>query len=64
MTIKKYAIYATNQGSNRRGRPCATYVKLMEKVTGMGNHTLIQLAENQEEWQRLVVWRIDTQTPD
>ena len=63
-TIKKYALYTTNQGRNRRGRPRATYVKLMEKVTGMDNHALIQLAENREEWQRFVIGRIDTQTPD
>ena len=40
------------------------HVKLMEKVTGMDNHTLIQLAENQEEWRRFLVRRTDTQTPD
>ena len=37
-TIKKYALSTTNQGKNRRGRPRATYVKLMQKVTGMDNH--------------------------
>ena len=36
----------------------------MEKVTGMVNHALIQLAENWEEWRRFVVGRIDTQTRD
>ena len=37
-TIKKCALYNTNQGRNSRGRPRATYVKLMEKLTGMHNH--------------------------
>ena len=32
-TIKMYALYTTNQGKNRRGRPPATYVKSMQKVT-------------------------------
>ena len=41
-----------------------TYMKLMEKATGIDNHALKQLAENREEWRRFVVGRIDTQTPD
>ena len=63
-TIKKYDLYTTNQGRNRRGRPRATYVKLMEKVTGMDNHALIQLAKNWEKWRRFVVGRTDTPSPD
>ena len=63
-TVKKYVLYTTNQGKNRRGRPLATYVKLMEKVTGMNNHALIQLAENREERRRFVFGRTDTKTPD
>ena len=53
--IKKYALYTTNKGRNRRGRPRVTYVKSKQKVAGMNNHALIQLAENQEEWRRFVV---------
>ena len=49
-TIRMYVLYTTNQGKNRRGRPCATYVKSMQKVIGMGNETLMQLAEDREEW--------------
>ena len=63
-TIEKSVLYTTNQGRNRKGRPHATYVKLMEKVIGMDNHALIQLAANREEWQRFVVRRFDTQTPN
>ena len=63
-TIMKYALYTKNQGRNRRGRPCATYMKLMEKVTGMDNHALTKLCKNRKEWRRFVVWRIDIQTPD
>ena len=40
-TIKKYALYTTNQGRNRRGRPRAAYLKLMETLTGMNKHALI-----------------------
>ena len=54
-TTIKYALYTTNQRRNRRGRQLATYVKLMEKVTGMDNHALIPLAENREEWRRFGV---------
>ena len=39
-TVKKYVVYTTNQGRNRRGRPRATYVKLMEKVIGMDKSLL------------------------
>ena len=46
-TIKKDALYTANQGRNRRGRPRATYVKLMKKVTGMNNHALIC---SREDW--------------
>ena len=62
-TIMKYALYTKNQGKNRRGRPCAIYVKLMEKVKGMDNHALTKLCKNRKECRRFVVWRIDTQTP-
>ena len=61
-TIKMYALYTTNQGKNRRGRPRATYVKSMQKVTGMDNETLMQLAEDREEWRRFVVGRFDPQS--
>ena len=61
-TIKMYALYTTNQGKNGRGRPRATYVKSMQKVTGMDNETLMQLAEDREEWRRFVVGRFDPQS--
>ena len=63
-TIKMYALYTTNQGKKRRGRPRAAYVKSMQKVTGMDNEKLMQLAEDREVWRRLVVGRFDPQTPD
>ena len=62
--VEKYTLYTTNQGRNKRGRARATYVKLMEKVTGINNHALIQLSENREEWRKFVIGRTDTQTPD
>ena len=58
-TIKKYALYTTNQGRNRTGGPRATYVKSVQKVTGMDNHVLFQLVENWEEWQRFVARKIE-----
>ena len=42
--------YTTNQERNRKCRPSATHVKLTEKLTGMDNQTLVQLAKNREEW--------------
>ena len=63
-TIKMYALYTSNQGQNWQGRPRATYVKSMQKVTGMGNETLMELAEDQEEWRRFVVGRFDPQNSD
>ena len=61
--MKKYALYTTNQGRNRRGRPLVTYVKLIKNITGMDNHALIQVTKNRKErWRRFVVERIGTQT--
>ena len=42
--------YTTNQERNRKCRPSPTHVKLTEKLTGMDNQTLVQLAKNRDEW--------------
>ena len=63
-TIKMYALYTTNQGKSRQGRPRATHVKSMQNVTGMDNETLMELAEDREEWRRFVVGRFDPQNSD
>jgi len=63
-TIRRYALYTTNQGKNRRGRPRNTYVNSMQKLTQMNNEALIQLAEDREEWRRFVVDRFDPQPAD
>ena len=34
-SIKKCALYATNRGTNRRGRPKHTYIKLTLQTTGL-----------------------------
>ena len=42
------------------GRPRATFVKSLQKATGMDNHALFQLVQNWEEWQRFVARKIKT----
>ena len=58
-TFKKYPLYTTNHRWNRGGRSCTTYVKLLEKETGMINYVLLQLAKNREDWRRFVAGKID-----
>ena len=44
-TIKKYSLYTTNQGRNRRGRRRATYVKIMEKSNRNGQARLDSISQ-------------------
>ena len=41
-TTEKLALYNANQERDRRGQPCITYVKLIQKVTRMDSRTSIQ----------------------
>ena len=62
--INKYALYTTNEGRGRRGRPRLTYVKQMQDLTGMGIRALKRKAANRKIWKEHVVGRFDTQAPD
>ena len=61
-TISKYALFNTNKGKNRRGRPRHTYVKLIQQTTGLTLDEMKERAMDRIEWRR-VVGRFDLQAP-
>ena len=64
--IKRYALYTTNQGRGRRGRPPHTYVKNILSLLNMDEAEIRTLAANRDEWRTLVnvVGRGDSRAPD
>ena len=58
--VQRYALYTPTLGRNRRGRPRMTYVRYMEKLTGL---TADEIADR-DGWRSNVVGRYDPCPPD
>ena len=62
--VQRYALYTPTLGRNRRGRPRMTYVRYMEKLTGLTADKIESGAADRDGWRSNVVGRYDPRPPD
>ena len=62
--IQRYALYTTQEGRGRRGRPPLTYVKNIRAILNMDEAEIRTMAADRDGWRTHVVGRGDTRAPD